>query len=603
MATADQYAEWIVNNKDKQGTPEFDTVAEAYKLARSETVTPEATPEPQEEKGFIRNYIDKASLSNVPQNLGNLAAGAIRGAGSIGATILAPYDMAKDAYYGDRDKKLSNLITGEAPISRNQERRQAMDEGLQTMGAETDSAGYAVGKIGGEIAGTAGIPIGIGGQISKVAPKLGSAIASGGFKLGTPAAKTLAGKAVDMGTRTLGGAISGATMAGAVDPREAKTGAYIGALIPNAVKAVGKIGAKLGSNAANKLATKMAERGQSFQVAKRANKLGYVIPPADLDPRLTSEIASGISGKIKTAQFASQKNQAVTNNLVKKALGLADDTPLDETVLNDIRKRAGDAYNVVADVGTVTPTAKYASDLDDAIKPFLRQAKSFPNRKVNAVVDDIQSLKTDTFDAGDAIEAIKVLRSEADSAYRGGDNLAGKAYKKAAETLETAIDAQLVKNGASDDVIGAYRNARKTIAKTYTVQKALNPQTGNVDASKLASELSRGKPLEGELLEVAKIAKAFPKATQALKEAPKAISPFDYGTAVITAAGTGNVAPLAMIGARPAIRSALLSKTVQNRAIKDLGKETGFAARLLSRSANNPLIEKTARVAPVISAQ
>lgn len=37
MASADQYAEWIVANESKKGTPEFNTVAEAYKLAREET--------------------------------------------------------------------------------------------------------------------------------------------------------------------------------------------------------------------------------------------------------------------------------------------------------------------------------------------------------------------------------------------------------------------------------------------------------------------------------------------------------------------------------------------------------------------------------------
>ena len=35
MATAQEYAQWIVDNQDKQGTAEFDTVAEAYKLAKA----------------------------------------------------------------------------------------------------------------------------------------------------------------------------------------------------------------------------------------------------------------------------------------------------------------------------------------------------------------------------------------------------------------------------------------------------------------------------------------------------------------------------------------------------------------------------------------
>lgn len=36
MATADDYAQWIVNNSDKKGTPEFQTVAQAYQEAKAE---------------------------------------------------------------------------------------------------------------------------------------------------------------------------------------------------------------------------------------------------------------------------------------------------------------------------------------------------------------------------------------------------------------------------------------------------------------------------------------------------------------------------------------------------------------------------------------
>lgn len=39
MATADEYAAWIVKNAAKRGTPEFDTVAKAYELAKSEETT------------------------------------------------------------------------------------------------------------------------------------------------------------------------------------------------------------------------------------------------------------------------------------------------------------------------------------------------------------------------------------------------------------------------------------------------------------------------------------------------------------------------------------------------------------------------------------
>lgn len=49
MASADEYAAWIVQNQDKKGTPAFDTVAKAYQEAKSASVeaTPPAPIEPQ----------------------------------------------------------------------------------------------------------------------------------------------------------------------------------------------------------------------------------------------------------------------------------------------------------------------------------------------------------------------------------------------------------------------------------------------------------------------------------------------------------------------------------------------------------------------------
>jgi hypothetical protein len=53
MATAADYARWIVENKDKRGTPEFETVARAYQVARdAEQATPQQ-PEEQPRRGTL----------------------------------------------------------------------------------------------------------------------------------------------------------------------------------------------------------------------------------------------------------------------------------------------------------------------------------------------------------------------------------------------------------------------------------------------------------------------------------------------------------------------------------------------------------------------
>jgi hypothetical protein len=50
MASAEEYAKWIVENADKKGTPEFETVAQAYQLAKDQPAT--APQEPSKEYSF-----------------------------------------------------------------------------------------------------------------------------------------------------------------------------------------------------------------------------------------------------------------------------------------------------------------------------------------------------------------------------------------------------------------------------------------------------------------------------------------------------------------------------------------------------------------------
>jgi len=104
--------------------------------------------------GAITAESDRAAVKNaggamaVGRNLYRQArdfgAGAIRGAGSIGATILQPVDMAMDAALPHRSGETRNL-----------RRRRGITRGLGNLGADTNSTQFAVGKFAGEIAGTA----------------------------------------------------------------------------------------------------------------------------------------------------------------------------------------------------------------------------------------------------------------------------------------------------------------------------------------------------------------------------------------------------------------------------------------------------------------
>lgn len=161
----------------------------------------------------------------------DLLAGVVRGAGSIGATILAPFDA------------LARARGTELPYfpGRLDDRRQQMTQALATMGADPESTAFALGQTGTEIAGT--LPIGglLGKGVTAVAPRLAplaTAIETGGFKTGlAPGLKSVA-------ARTAGGAVAGGASAAAVNPEDATSGAIIGAVLPTFGAALVKQGAK-----------------------------------------------------------------------------------------------------------------------------------------------------------------------------------------------------------------------------------------------------------------------------------------------------------------------------------------------------------------------
>lgn len=372
-------------------------------------------------------------------------------------------------------------------------------------------------------------------------------------------------------------------------PGAAMIGAVMGALQPSVSTgetigniALGGVGGAGGQFAANKLggavnammnrratafAGQQAADAQKFAAAKAGADAGYVIPPADLNPGMMTEALSGLSGKIKTAQVASARNQPVTDTLARKAIGLNAGDDLTNDVLQGIRNQAAQAYGPVKNAGTVTADKQFLSALDNIASTYQGAAKSFPGLKNDGVGDLIASLKQQQFDAGSAVDATKVLREMADKAYRSGDTGMGKAAKQASNELESMLERHLQAQG-NTDALQAFQEARKLIAKTYTVQKALNEQTGNVSAQQLAKDLAKGRPLSGELLTVAQMGQAFPKATQALKEAPKATSPLDFAVAGMTTGATANPLAMATVAARPVARSMLLSGPMQRAALQ-----------------------------------
>lgn len=91
MATAEQYAQWLVQNQDKKGTPDFDTVASAYRSLRSAPAPEPVAPSKERTYGEAVKDIGAGvvggigSLVQLPGQLYGLATGDFSKTGALGA--------------------------------------------------------------------------------------------------------------------------------------------------------------------------------------------------------------------------------------------------------------------------------------------------------------------------------------------------------------------------------------------------------------------------------------------------------------------------------------------------------------------------------------
>lgn len=311
------------------------------------------------------------------------------------------------------------------------------------------------------------------------------------------------------------------------------------------------------------------------QTLADAQNLGYKAPPSQAGGGTLSSLLEGMAGKAKVAQTASAQNQTVTNNLVAQDLGLPAGTQITPQVLQNIRNQAGQHYeNVKQAGGTITADPQYQSDLAALSQRTQAVQQSFPNAKlagVNDVADLARGLNEPNFTASAAVERVKQLRADARSV--DPTDPASKALSQAQSQAADALDGVITRNlqaQGKGDLATNYINARTQIAKTHTVEDALNEGSGDVSLKSIANS---GAPLTGNLKAAANFYSAFPKANQNVSTVGGIphISPIDlYGSMAAGAAGglatgspigvaAGLGVPLARYGA---LKGALANKGV-----------------------------------------
>jgi len=462
------------------------------------------------------------------------------------------------------------------------------DKFLAATGSGIASVGRAVG-LGGVLS-KFGLP-GTKAEADAIdAPLLNTTAGKVGRLVGNTAAVAPAmfipGANTYAGATLVGAGVGGLTTEGDLSDRAkaAAFGALGGAAGKGVVDAGGKIASRFLNSKTAEVAANKATNATRDATLAAGRQAGYVVTPSQAGAGgIVNKIAEGLGGKIKTQQLASLKNQAVTDRLVRKSLGLADDAPLTPETLSAVRQQAGQAYEALRGIGTVSADADFKLALQQASKQTQGASRSFPGLvKANPVDDIVKALDQPQFDAGDAIDAVRVLRDQADGFYTSGDKASGKAIKGIANALEDSLERAAQQTG-SPELVNAFREARKTIAKTYTVQSALG--AGSVNAQKLASQLTKGKPLSGELKQVAQFSQAFPKATQSGVDVP-AFSPLDVFSGGM-GVGMGSAPLVVATASRPIARSMVLNPVYQRAMVNPAPYKVGVLPRVANRVLNS----------------
>jgi len=363
---------------------------------------------------------------------------------------------------------------------------------------------------------------------------------------------------------------SGQIMGAGTSAASAQTATEMGAPAPLAIAA----GIAGGTLPYGKIASPRKTVAEKEFAAARPE--GYVVPPASVRPTVGNIALESVSGKAALQQIASGKNQEVTNRLAAEAVGLPVGEQITKTALERVRAESGKVYEKLKSFGAFSADNDFYSDIATINAESQELLRAFPDlplagaEKINNLVNAINQ---PNFDSKTAVTLVKTLRQQATKHFSGAptaeEQALGAAKRKAADAMEALISRRLAQSGDTQ-LINEFNDARTRIAKTYSIENALE-LSGNVNAKKLAAQLKADKPLTGGLRTAAQFAGNFPKAS---------VTPETYGSpgvsALDAAMAAGGTSMLPIVGApgilaaglplaRPVTRSVALSRMLQNR--------------------------------------
>ena len=370
MATADEYAAWIVKNSAKRGTPEFDTVAQAYQLAKSEETTAvtqqQIAPAPQQPD----------VLQEIGRQVGLTGRGAIEGVTGLAGIVIDPVTrlaniaLPATAQIPTMQQATSQILnTAGFPQPRDAVERM-VNQAIQ--GVSSGGAMAGAGRVAQMSAAPVTSEVGRILAAQPVAQMAGGAGAGAAGQAVREAGGTPAG---EITASLLGGVAGGAAASRAMAPRVAPTTPTVQPIVEEA----GRRGVPVMTSDVVPPETFIGRAGQ---------RLGERIPIAGTGP---------LRAKQQQARIEAVRN-------VLRDFGADDAANLSDDIMKDLAtKRSAEiqkyanskkeVINRLADKGTV-PVPRALVAIDDQIADLTRRRTEGSDEAIQR----LQQIKTDVQD-------------------------------------------------------------------------------------------------------------------------------------------------------------------------------------------------------------
>ena len=378
------------------------------------------------------------------------------------------------------------------------------------------------------------------------------------------------------GANTVAGATAVGALSGFAQPtaegesafQNTATGAALGGAsqwgIGKAAEIAGKRLAALKELAA---ATRAKNAVKDTGIAE-ARELGYKTVPSVSGGNFAGRVLEGATGKEKAKQLMAVKNQPVTDSIIRKGFDLADDAPLSHETMRTVRaEAAAKGYEPIRQVPLIQTDDAFRGEISKLTSRSDNAAKDFGvlvESDIKPLVEGLREVKA--FSGDTAVDAVAIFREKASDLYAQGNKTLGKAYRRAAESIEDQIERALAKEGKDGAaMVKEFRAARTRMAQTFDVEKAIREGQGVVDARVLGKLYDKSpEKLSGAVAQVAKSAAAMPEVMAVPKDGwANPVTALDSGIAAFGGIAAGNPLPLLYPVARAGGRYGLMSDAGQ----------------------------------------